>query len=161
MALKLIANYSKRLGLPEYSSHQFSVSVETEINSINDVGKESSRLYQQLQTSVDEQIQNTGFVPSKGYGAINGNGHQNGKNGHSNGSSFNGKWECTDRQQDLIRKLIDDNQLVKSDIEAYAIETFGGKGVKQLDKGEASELIAHLIELTTAKPERGRKPVRL
>jgi len=30
MAIKLIANYSKRLGLPGYSSHQFSVSVETE-----------------------------------------------------------------------------------------------------------------------------------
>ena len=30
MALKLIANYSKRLGLPGYSSHQFSVCVETE-----------------------------------------------------------------------------------------------------------------------------------
>jgi hypothetical protein len=30
-AVKLIANYSKRLGLPGYSSHQFSVSVETEL----------------------------------------------------------------------------------------------------------------------------------
>lgn len=30
MAIKLIANFSKRLGLPGYSSHQFSVSVETE-----------------------------------------------------------------------------------------------------------------------------------
>lgn len=30
MAIKLIANYSKRLGLPGYSSHQFSVSVETD-----------------------------------------------------------------------------------------------------------------------------------
>ncbi len=31
MAIKLIANYSKRLGLPGYSSHQFEVSIETEI----------------------------------------------------------------------------------------------------------------------------------
>jgi len=31
MAIKLIANYSKKLGLPGYSSHQFSVSVETEL----------------------------------------------------------------------------------------------------------------------------------
>ena len=55
MALKLIANYSKRLGLPGYSSHQFSVCVETEISSIDDVAGESSRLYQTLQQSVDEQ----------------------------------------------------------------------------------------------------------
>ena len=32
MAVKLIANYAKRLGLPGYSSHQFSVSVETELH---------------------------------------------------------------------------------------------------------------------------------
>lgn len=32
MAIKLIANYSKRLGLPGYSSHQFEVSIETEIS---------------------------------------------------------------------------------------------------------------------------------
>ena len=37
MALKLIATYSKRLGLPGYSSHQFSVCVETEISNIDDV----------------------------------------------------------------------------------------------------------------------------
>jgi len=37
MSLKLIANYSKRLGLPGYSSHQFAVTVETEISNINDV----------------------------------------------------------------------------------------------------------------------------
>jgi hypothetical protein len=30
MAVKIIANYSKRLGLPGYSSHQFSVSVEAQ-----------------------------------------------------------------------------------------------------------------------------------
>jgi len=68
MALKLIANYSKRLGLPGYSSHQFSVCVETELSNINDVAGESSRLYQSLQQSVDEEIQHTGFVPDEGYG---------------------------------------------------------------------------------------------
>ena len=57
MALKLIANYSKRLGLPGYSSHQFSVCVETEISNIDDVAGESSRLYDTLQKSVDEEIQ--------------------------------------------------------------------------------------------------------
>ena len=70
MALKLIANYSKRLGLPGYSSHQYSVCVETEISNINDVAGESSRLYQSLQQSVDEEIQHTGFVPDHGYGIL-------------------------------------------------------------------------------------------
>ena len=61
--IKLIANYSKRLGLPGYSSHQFSVSCETEITNVSDVAAESARLYETLQQSVDEQIQTTGFVP--------------------------------------------------------------------------------------------------
>jgi len=65
MALKLIANYSKRLGLPGYSSHQFSVCVETEISSIDDVAGESTRLYQSLQQSVDDEIQHTGFAASQ------------------------------------------------------------------------------------------------
>ena len=42
MALKLIATYSKRLGLPGYSSHQFSVCVETEISNIDDVAIETN-----------------------------------------------------------------------------------------------------------------------
>ena len=46
MAIKLIANYCKRLGLPGYSSHQFSVSVETELVTTDDVAAESERLYQ-------------------------------------------------------------------------------------------------------------------
>ena len=55
MALKLIANYSKRLGLPGYSSHQFSVCVETEISHTDDIAGESTRLYQQLQQSVEQK----------------------------------------------------------------------------------------------------------
>ena len=66
MTLKLIANDSKRLGLPGYSSHQFSVCVETGISSIDDVAEESSCIYQTLQQRVDDEIQHTGFVPEHG-----------------------------------------------------------------------------------------------
>ena len=79
MAVKLIANYAKRLGLPGYSSHQFSVSVETELNNVTDIAGESVRLYETLQKTVDEQMQQTGFVPPDGYGlngTSNGNGHR-------------------------------------------------------------------------------------
>jgi hypothetical protein len=49
MAVKIIANYSKRLGLPGYSSHQFSVSVERELTSTDNVSTEASALYDTLQ----------------------------------------------------------------------------------------------------------------
>lgn len=68
MAIKLIANYSKRLGLPGYSSHQFEVSIETEISNTSELPLEAERLYGSLQAAVDAQIQQVGFVPDKHYG---------------------------------------------------------------------------------------------
>ena len=44
MAIRLIINYSKRLGLPGFSSHQFSVSVETELVTTGPVAFEAERL---------------------------------------------------------------------------------------------------------------------
>jgi hypothetical protein len=165
MALKLIANYSKRLGLPGYSSHQFSVCVETEISSTDDIAGESQRLYQTLQQSVDEEIQHTGFVPQDGYGQGNGNGnHRNGShNGNgptSNGNGTNGNWQCSEKQRDLILKLIDEHKLDKAEIESLARDRFNGKGVKQLNRIEASGLIDELFEQVGEKPSRERTPRR-
>ena len=155
MALKLIATYSKRLGLPGYSSHQFSVCVETEISNIDDVAGESSRLYDKLQQSVDEEIQRTGFVPDQGYGiteqapanaarslpaATNGpNGHAS--NGHTNGDG----WHCSDKQRELILKLVEQHTLDKQDIEHLSREMFGST-VKDLNKLQASGLIDRILE---------------
>jgi hypothetical protein len=159
MAIKLIANYSKRLGLPGYSSHQFSVSVETELVTTDDIPGESARLYQQLQSNVDTQIQTTGFVPPKGYGydtpaGSNGDAPANGAappNGNqtpaANGTIWQrgSAWKCSDKQRDLILKLVDEHQLDKTDVEALAVERFG-KGVKTLNKVEASGLIDELLD---------------
>ena len=68
MAVKLVANYSKRLGLPGYSSHQFSVTVESELHNTDNVSIEAARLYKTLQMAVDTEIQSTGFVPDEAYG---------------------------------------------------------------------------------------------
>jgi len=155
MALKLIANYSKRLGLPGYSSHQFSVSVETEISNINDVAGESTRLYQLLQQNVDEEIQRTGFVPDEGYGISEQsarNGRRNGTNGHSAPANGNGNghtngdaWACSDKQQDLILKLVDEHNLDKGQIDDTSREMFG-VGVRELNKLQASGLIDRLLD---------------
>ena len=71
MAIKLIANYSKRLGLPGYSSHQFEVSIETEISNTSELLLETERLYGSLQAAVDAQIQQVGLVPDEHYGNSN------------------------------------------------------------------------------------------
>jgi len=154
MALKLIANYSKRLGLPGYSSHQFALTVEAEISNINEVAAESTRLYQTLQQSVDEEIQHTGFVPDEGYGISEQgtrNGHRNGKaaptngNGHSNGQPNADSWACSDKQRDLILKLVDEHHLDKGQVDNTSHDMFG-VGVKELNKLQASGLIDRILD---------------
>ncbi len=149
MAIKLIANYSKRLGLPGYSSHQFSVSIETELVTTDDVAGEAERIYQLLQSNVDEQILQTGFVPPADYGmdppADRGQGTtaetpQNGANWQRGPA-----WKCSDKQSELILKLVEEHQLDKADVEALAVERFD-KGVRLLNKVEASGLIDELID---------------
>jgi hypothetical protein len=98
MALILTSDYSKKLGLPGFSSHQFSVSIQTELTDLDRVPGEVARLYQLLQQAVDREIQQTGFVPADGYGetqrslpASNGNGNGNGNNGHHRSNGHDGR----------------------------------------------------------------------
>jgi hypothetical protein len=145
MAIKLIANYSKRLGLPGYSSHQFSVSVETELVTTDDVAAESERLYQRLQSTVDEQMLKTGFVPPGTYGMEDNNGSDAPAPGTVTHIHDNGRWKCSDKQKDLILKLVDEHNLDKNEVDHLSRQRFG-KGVKQLSKLEASGLIDELLE---------------
>ena len=150
MAIKLIANYSKRLGLPGYSSHQFSVSVETELMTTDDIPGESERLYQLLQSNVDEQILTTGFVPPADYGmdAPTGNPAPPLRSVPQNVSTWRRSdpaWKCSDKQRDLILKIVEEHQLDKSDVETLATERFN-KGVRLLNKVEASGLIDELLD---------------
>ena len=152
MAITLEANYSKKLGLAGYSSHQYSVTIRTELTDIKQVEAESSRLYALLQGCVDTDIQKTGFLPSNGNSSnANTNGNNNGSNGgynrNGNGhSNDNGdSWYCSDKQKSLILKIVDDHGLDKRELEDLALERFN-KGVRQLNKMEASGFIEELIE---------------
>lgn len=167
MAIKLIGNYAKRLGLPGYSSHQFSVSVETELTDSGDIQGEATRIYHLLQDAVDREIQETGFVPGDEYGlsnngssrtaanGSNGNGNHNGQyrlnggNGHNgNGNGSNGhsdRWSCSDKQKQFILKLVDENKLDRDMVEQTALDRFG-VGVRMLNKLQASGLISELLE---------------
>jgi hypothetical protein len=145
MAIKLIANYSKRLGLPGFSSHQFSVSVETELSAADNIAAESTRLYQLLQSNVDEQMLRTGFVPPGTYGMEDSNGSDAPAPGTVTHIHDNGRWKCSDKQKDLILKLVDEHSLDKNEVDHIAQQRFG-KGVKQLSKLEASGLIDELLD---------------
>src|SRR6266480_7648925 len=107
MAVKLIANYAKKAGLPGYSSHSFSVSIETELQNLDNVRDESARLYDSLQEAVDQQIQRTGFVPPDGYGME---------------VDKNGAWNCSQKQRELIEKIRRENNLDHSSLDHLAGE---------------------------------------
>jgi hypothetical protein len=156
MAIKLISNYAKRLGLPGYSSHQFSISVETELTDLGQVQGETVRLYGLLQDAVDREMQNTGYVPNDHYGEskTNGSGNSNGPAQHNagpsnpgnNGGGDSGRWSCSDKQKSLILKLVGEYQLDRNYIDELATERFG-VGVRQLNKLQASGLIDELFEI--------------
>lgn len=141
MAVRLIANYSKRLGLPGYSSHQFSVSVETELRDVQELEGESQRLYQMLQHNVDAQIQDTGFVPEEGYGV---NGASNG-NAHSEHSENPDAWKCSEKQRNFIQKIVRDNRLDPKEVAVLADELFK-LPVQNLNRMQASGLIDALLD---------------
>ena len=163
MAITLSTNYSKKLGLPQFSSHSFSASVEVELTDLSQVEAEVQRLYELLQHSVDQEIQNPGFVPaSHGQSAhgngrshpINGNSFANGNtrsrayaNSNGNGSTVPRRadsWNCTEGQRGFILRIINENQLDKQDVEDLSLNLFQS-GVKHLNKMQASQLIEELL----------------
>lgn len=151
---------------PNYSSHSCAASLTVEIADVSVAAQESTKLYALLQTAVDNEIQQVGFMPdATTYGMNNGNGaHPNGSparngNGHSNGNGYangNGRhaapvttrngdhWNCTDGQRGFILRIIAESSLTKQDVEEMAQQLFGA-GVTSLDKMQASQLIEDLL----------------
>ena len=147
--LTLECNYSKKIGLPGYSSHQFLVTLRTEITDLSTVQAESERLYGLLQTAVDTSLQKVGWLPEPT--PKNGNGNSAG-NGRSNGNGqTNDTWQCSPKQRDLILRITDEHKLDKNNVEQLAQDRFG-KGVRQLNKLEMSGLIDELLEQVGQKP---------
>ncbi len=155
--IALEANYAKKLGLPGYSSHQYSISIRTELTDLSQVESESTRIYQLLQSAVDKDIQQVGFIPDPTYGNGNGrpvNGHAvNGahRNGASNGNGHQlprktplDAWNCTEGQRGFILRILNENNIAKQDTEDLSNQLFG-LGVKQLNKMQASQLIEELL----------------
>ncbi len=143
MALILEANYSKKVGLPGFSSHQFSLTLKVEIADAAQVQSESSRLYSLLQSSVDQSLQQVGWLPENN-APVHRNGNGNG-NGHQHANGNGDHWNCSEKQRELIEKIVAEDRLDKNQVEQLAMERFG-RGVRQLNKLEASGLIDELLE---------------
>jgi hypothetical protein len=160
MAVKIIANYSKRLGLPGYSSHQFSVSVEAELANTDNVTSEASKLYKTLQSAVDREMQTTGFVPGEEYGTGEGSPTPQ-KLSHRaqvNGNSHNRPWKASDKQRDLVLKLVENAGLEIEVVEAISEEMFGPGDLADLNKIQMSGLIDELLSRYGKRQKRDTAP---
>lgn len=148
MAIILEAAYSKKLGLPNFSSHSYVVSIRTELTDISQVPEESAKLYKMLQDAVDKEIQEVGFMPDATRYGMNGNGQTNG--GPREGTPI------TPKQLDLINKIVSENSVDKNEVEQLALQMFG-TNVKFLNRMQASNLIDELFEQYGRKNGNGHR----
>jgi hypothetical protein len=151
MAVILSMTYSKKLGLPNFSSHSCSVSLTVEIQDPSQAAQESSKLYSLLQTAVDHEIEHVGYMPDASTYGMKPSQNGNGTQPHSNGHQPNGEaWSCTDGQKAFLKRIIHDHNLNKDEVEQMAQDLFG-IGVKALNKMQMSQLIDDLLEKTGNK----------
>lgn len=151
MAVIIEANYSKKVGLPNFSSHQYSVTLRMEISDLNQLEKANADLYAKLQASVDTQILNVGVLPdgTDGKKPLSARSQQSAPT-----TPATPAWKCSDKQRDLILKIITEHTLDTANVDSLAMQRFG-VGLRQLNKVQASGLIEELIETYGKTPSSG------
>ncbi|WP_309383773.1 hypothetical protein [Cerasicoccus frondis] len=141
MAIVLEANYSKKLGLPQYSSHQYSITVRTELNDLSQVERASSALYRQLQEAVDRDIQATGFLPGVTESQPQSERRQEPA---ERPARVDLGWACSPKQKALIERLMREHGIEQAKVDDLARSRFR-TSLENLNKMQASGLIEELI----------------
>jgi hypothetical protein len=161
--IQIEASYSKKLGLPNFSSHSFMISVRAEVSNLRKLQTESKRLYALLQSSVDEQVKEVGFMPDANrYGMIldtadPANGSIVKPTPNKAESAPSHAWRCSEKQRAFIEKIAKREQFAPSELDGIA-QTVCQLPVRQLGKRQASLLIGELLKLSAPLPfRRGSK----
>ena len=156
MAILLEIHYDKRLGLPGYSSHDFGVSLKTEVTDLDQIRQESERAYQILQKSVDSQIIHRGYVPEQvnNSGVTNQEEKDNTSVGIDKNDNNTEKWNCTVRQKDLILNVLERNDLDPQTANELGVELHG-KEMDRLTKLQVSGVITELLNRFGRKKNKG------
>ena len=171
MAVIIESAYGKTIGLPGYGSHKFCLSLKTEVADLSQVAAEAERVYRILQSAVDTQMAQPGWVPNgngespakAGASATPSHAPTNGTAGASAGPGVNTPspalpWCCSPKQRLLIEELAQRNHVEMSTFAELAHKRFG-KELSQLNRLEASGLIDELLDTyRERKPAGGRRP---
>ena len=159
MAILLEFKYDKRLGLPGYSSHDFGVSMKTEVTDVNEIADESARVYRILQNSVDSQIVHQGFVSNES-SELNDSVQR--QKAQPKAKSNPDDWNCTARQRGLLMTILDRNNLDPEAVEDLSQEIHG-RSMSDLGKMQVSAVIGEVLDRWGKHPKatNGRAGVTL
>ena len=142
MAVILDINYSKKLGLPNYSSHSLGIGLKAEVANLDEVQGEVEKAYSLLQSAVDSQIVHQGFVSNESNEV---NGSVQGQKVLPKAKTDPDSWSCTIRQRGLILSILERNDLDAEVVEVLA-DDLCGKPMSDLDKGQASAVITEILD---------------
>ena len=137
------ATYEKKLCLPNYCNHTFAVTVRQEVPEESDPVSEAAKLYEALQTAVDDKLQAVGFVPD-----VRAYGHPPQT---KVGDNDREKWACTDAQRVGLVDLAKSQKMSGTELNALSKAMFG-KSAKQLTPKQATELGFELRKRRTGIP---------
>jgi hypothetical protein len=138
------------------------VSIETELTTTDNVNSEAARLYKTLQSAVDREMQSTGFVPGTEYGAEV---HPVVEQSSSRRTPVSGPaqshsrpWKASDKQKELVQKLVENTGIEIEVVEALSEEMFGFPDLPDLNKIQMSGLIDELLARYGKRQKRDAAP---
>ena len=140
-------SYTKKLGLPAYSSHGCQASIRTDAESVAHALEQLPLLYKMLQASVDTELQSVGFVPDvKRYGFPN-------AAPAPSKTEVASAWACTKEQKVMIVTLAKRHGIGQKALNALSLERFK-ESVAILDARQAARLIQELATQGESAPEK-------
>ena len=149
MALTITATVSKKVGKPNYGSEGFTLTVQSEVTNMDQVQEESHRLYLLLNESVTQELSGSTTEPAP-------------KNAEwpklVPATTASRGWRASDKQRDLILKIIDENEVDRGDVESLSLEMFSNSNLQELNRLQASGLIDELLQRYGKKSTRGTTP---
>jgi hypothetical protein len=147
MPVIITACVSKKVGQANYGSAGFSLTVQSEVSNLDQVREESHRLYSLLNQSVNEELGAEQKEEKRAeWPTIVRN------------TASSQEWKASDKQRDLILKVIAENGVDRSDVEALAFELFGTSCLPELNRLQASNLIDDMLNRWGKKPSRSTAP---
>lgn len=121
------------------------MTLRTELTELGQLERTVTDLYGRLQTAVDAELIKPGVMPAGTGEAAPAVSPEPPK--------LEPGWKCSDKQRELILKIVHEHGLDKEQVDTLAQQRFGAR-VRELNKLQASSLIDELLETHSQEPRR-------